>query len=274
MLPDISVANLVLFPIKSLDGVSVREARFTSRGALEHDREFALYDDDGHWINGKRTDKLNLIRSEYDLPKQTVRLRFANTSTWEAFHLIEDQRPLEQWFSSILGYAVRLRRDLSCGFPDDTYAPGPTIISSGTIVEMSSWFSLRDHDETRRRFRANIELSADEPFWEDRLFANKGSDPAFLLGKAKFFGVGPCKRCVVPTRESRSTIVTPEFQRIFMSKRDATLPIWSTRARFGQLFYRVAVNTRVDPSAVDNQIHVGDKLCFVPTCVASASGLP
>jgi uncharacterized protein YcbX len=257
---DILVSRIVVYPIKSLDGLLVESAMVLPSGALEHDREFSLSDRDGRWINGKRDGRINAIRSEYDLDAQTVRLRSPLQSDWKTFHLIDQQHELENWFSALFEIPVHLKRDQHSGFPDDSFAKGPTIISTGTIRELSSWFAILDENETRRRFRTNIEISSDTPFWEDQLFGRRNHDIAFRLGDVEIFGVGPCKRCVVPTRDSGTGEVTPAFEETFVSKRASTLPAWATRARFGPLFYRVAVNTRVNSSDAGKRISVGDRL--------------
>jgi uncharacterized protein len=270
---DVVISRIVVFPIKSLDGISVQDATFLPSGALQHDREFALYDETGRWINGKRDARIHSIRSEYDLDACTVRLKSPTQSNWQTYHLVNDQHELENWFSSEFGIPAFLNRDQYSGFPDDSHAQGPTIISSGTIAEVGAWFSISDECETRRRLRANIELSANLPFWEDQLFGPPRHEVAFLLGEAEILGTGPCKRCIVPVRNSVTGDETPDFQKTFNAKRVATLPSWSNRARFGPLFYRLAVNTRLNSSAAEKRIKVGDRCQIVGTREAVPSAL-
>jgi uncharacterized protein YcbX len=260
---DVVISRIVVFPIKSLDGISVKDATFLPSGALQYDREFALYDEAGRWINGKRDVRIHSIRSEYDLDARTVRLKSQTRSNWQTYHLVNDQHELENWFSSEFGIPTFLKRDQYSGFPDDCHAQGPTVISSGTIVEVSEWFSISDECETRRRLRANIELSANLPFWEDQLFGPPRHEVEFLLGEVGIFGTGPCKRCIVPVRNSITGDETSDFQKTFNAKRAATLPCWSNRARFGPVFYRLAVNTRVNRSEAGKRIRVGESCQIV-----------
>jgi hypothetical protein len=255
---DIVVSKIVIFPIKSLDGISVSEALFVPSGALEHDREFALYDEAGRWINGKRDARIQTIRTDFDLSRFTVNVTSPGQPERQIFHMVDDQSALEAWFSSALDMPVFIKRDQLSGFPDDIHAGGPTIISTGTIVEISSWFGISDYLETRRRFRANIELSADMPFWEDRLFGPPRSEIPFCIGEAHFRGVGPCKRCIVPVRNSITGDETIDFQKTFTSHRNSTFPPWSNLARFGPLMYRVAINTRLADGQAGKRIKVGD----------------
>ncbi|MGD1920092.1 MAG: MOSC domain-containing protein, partial [Pleurocapsa sp.] len=78
------------------------------------------------------------------------------------------------------------------GFPDDTYSPGATIISTATLKEIASWYPELEIDDVRRRFRANIELGGVPAFWEDCLFADADSIVKFQVGGVVFMGVYPC----------------------------------------------------------------------------------
>ena len=57
--------NIRLHPIKSLDPISVTEARIGPAGGLEFDRAWALYTADNRWINGKRTPAMLRIRAAF-----------------------------------------------------------------------------------------------------------------------------------------------------------------------------------------------------------------
>jgi len=157
---------------------------------------------------------------------------------------------------------VQLQQNTTMGFPDDTNSPGATIISTATLTEVASWFSGISIDEMRRRIRANIEIDGVPPFWEDRLFTNNGEIVSFRVGDVKFLGINPCQRCVVPTRDSYSGEVYPNFQKIFGQKRQATMPTWVNKAQFNH-FFRLSVNTRVPVSAAGKMIALGSsiKIC-------------
>jgi uncharacterized protein YcbX len=245
------VQNISLYPIKSLDPLTVDAARVLPGGALEHDREFALFDEQGKVINGKRDARIHRIRAAYDLETFSVRL---NDSA--ALHLVRDRHAIEDWLGNFLGMPVVVQRNTQTGFPDDLESPGPTIISSATLREVSAWFGIA-MQETRRRFRANIEIEAEQPFWEDRLFGDLDTTLEFQLGDVPILGVNPCQRCAVPSRDPSTGSVTPEFQRIFAEKREAGLPTWATRSRFNH-YYRLAVNTRIPESQAGKLIRIGD----------------
>lgn len=260
---EVSVSKLRLYPIKSLDGVDVTTSLVLESGALQYDREIAICDVDGRWVNGKRDSRLNLVRAEYDLERREVRLQSPSTfPEWATFGFSEDLKDLTDWFSDYLGMTVFLQRNCVSGFPDDLHSLGPTIISTATLEELDKWFSINDLEETRRRFRTNIELDARVPFWEDRLFASRNNPPLFRIGEAGFYGSGPCKRCIVPTRHSRTGDTTEEFAKTFASRRKEGLPSWSNKDRFGPLYYRVAINTQPVTTMVPCRISMGDVLAL------------
>lgn len=244
--------RITIYPIKSLDGVDVESARLLSSGALEHDRQFAIVDAAGKFVNGKRTAAIHAIRAEYDLAALTVRLGGA-----AEFSLREQQEEIAAWLSAALGLACMLVENTIVGFPDDVDAPGPTLISTSTLAAVTSWFPGFTLEETRRRFRTNLELAADAPFWEDQLVGDAGDEPAFQIGEAQFHGVNPCQRCVVPTRDTITGALTTGFQKTFAALREQHLPAWAPRGRFNH-FYRLAVNTRLAPGQSRRQLRLGE----------------
>jgi uncharacterized protein YcbX len=255
------VERLFIHPIKSLDRVSVREARVLMGGSLVHDREFALFDQDGNFVNGKQQPRVHLLRAEYDLANFTVTLRTQDQGDAQTFHLLDERARLEAWFSDFFGFSVVLRRDTTTGFPDDPVSPGPTILSVATLDEISSWFPELNREQTSRRFRANIEIANVPAFWEDQLFGEPSTVVEFTIGQVQFHGVNPCQRCVVPSRHPDTGDMIHGFQKTFSEKRKATLPAWAVASRFNH-FYRLSINTRISAAETGKVIHVGDALNY------------
>ncbi len=231
------LARITVYPIKSLDGCKKRSAQVLPSGALEHDRRFALLDSEGRYVNGKRCAAIHQVRCEYDHLSSRVTL---STTTDEArdFSLADDRPALAAWVSEVTGQSCQLQENPAQGFPDDTDAPGPTLISTPTLAAVAEWFGL-SLEQCRRRFRANIEIDAPCAFWEDRLV---GQD--FTLGPVCFHATGVCQRCVVPTRDAATGEPISGFQKRFAKLREKTLPADSPRERFNH-FYRLAINTRL-----------------------------
>jgi uncharacterized protein YcbX len=145
------------------------------------------------------------------------------------------------------------------GFPDDVKNYGPTVISTGTLAEVASWFPSFDECSVRPRLRTNLEIGGVPPFWEDRLFTRPGAVVQFQIGDVLDEGTNPCQRCVVPTRDPHTGEAYPLFQKTVALERKELLPSWSTASRFNH-FYRLAVNTRIPASEAGKVLRVGDEI--------------
>jgi uncharacterized protein len=253
------LGRIIIFPIKSLDGLSVESARFTAGGILENDRIFAIFDADGKVVNGKRTPRVHELRSTFDPAVREVRLQ-PNGQTGQQFPL-DDLPAIGKWLGDFFGFPVVLRHETEKGFPDDREAFGPTIISEASLHMIQSWFPALALESLRRRFRANLELLGEKAFCEDELFGAAGELKPFHIGEVKFFGHNPCQRCVVPTRDPDSAQPVAEFQKKFMQFRKETLPPWANAQRFNH-FYRFAINTSVPPTEAGKQLRVGDAVAI------------
>ncbi|MEX0269461.1 MOSC domain-containing protein [Leptolyngbyaceae cyanobacterium UHCC 1019] len=250
----VHLAKILIYPIKSLDSVAVTEATVLASGALKGDREFAIIDYQGKFVNGKRISAIHKLRASFDLENRIVSLEVQDTAP-VSFHLDGDLTPLESWLGDYFGFPVKLIQNLEMGFPDDTESPAPTIISTETIETAAAWFPL-SVAEMRSRLRTTLEIAA-EPFWEEQLFSTAGNLVPFHIGSVPFFGVNPCQRCIVPTRDSTTGHPYPNFQKIFIEHRKATFPTWVEASRFNH-YYRLAINTRAPSSAAGKTIYVGD----------------
>ncbi|WP_123536122.1 MOSC domain-containing protein [Halosimplex salinum] len=257
-----TLSEIRVYPVKSLDPELVDEARLADSGALAPDRRYAMVDADGDYVNGKNERRVHRLRSSYDLETDRLRLREQGTDDWIRFDLDADRGALESWLTDFFGYEVTVRRDDEQGFPDDTDAGGPTLVSTGTLDAVASWFDgaagrpAVDAAELRRRFRPNLIVDAPE-FWEDRLYADRESTVPFSVGGVDFDGVNPCQRCVVPTRDPDTGEGDTGFRERFLERREATLPPWVDRDWYDH-FYRLMVNTRV-PGAPAT-LSVGDSV--------------
>jgi uncharacterized protein YcbX len=289
--------RITLFPVKSLDGVVVREARLLAGGGLEHDRRWQFADLEGRVVNAKRHALLHAIRAEFsiqglagepsaggELPSLAANViglavdpaaldAGAVPGIERLAHLGPDVFPLVPgsagpcgWLSEALGFEVRLFERRDGGFPDDCDAPGPTLAATATLAEVARWFGF-ELGEARRRFRVNLEIGGCEAFWEDSLASparpelepscdewssDLPADPyadlpppegRFLaIGSGRLRAVNVCRRCVVPSRDSRTAAVTDQFRDIFEARRarsirpDVDAAAWIT-------WYRLAVNT-------------------------------
>lgn len=161
-----NLARIHIYPIKSLDGIAVNRATVLKSGALQFDRQFAIFDERGKFVNGKRNAKVHLLRTSFDFDAWTVSLRVQGTEQTQVFHLTEERTELEAWLSDYFGQKVSLRQNPLSGFPDDTDACEPTIISTATLEALAARFPGISINQMRSRFRANLEIEDVPAFWE------------------------------------------------------------------------------------------------------------
>jgi len=256
------LANIRLHPIKALDPVSVRDARIGPGGGLEFDRAWALYSADGQWVNGKRTAAVHLIRAAFAPDVSSVTLsvpgdrRKTPTNT---FAFPGETAAASQWFSNYFEQPITVRHSPE-GFPDDTVAYGPTIVSTASLQAVCDLFSGMELDEARQRFRTTLEIDGVPAFLEDQLFGEEErSSVRFRIGEVQFEGSNPCARCPVPPRDPRTGEIIPGFQKIFSDYRRSHIPEWSPESRFDH-YYRFSTNTRVAPSEAGKLLRVGEPL--------------
>lgn len=250
----VHVSRITVYPVKSLDGIDVPQAKVLPSGALEHDRRWAIIDGHRNFVNAKHRSRIHDLSAEFRLEFEEISVEVrgqGNSTSWSLSHETEE---FAAWLCEFFGFQVQLIENTEVGNPDDLQAPGPTIISTQTLREVSSWFGW-PVDQTRRRFRANLEVEATVPFWEDHLYGARGDTIRFRVGDVILEGSNPCARCVVPSRDPDTGAIHPGFAAEFAKRREQTLPAWVVRSRFDH-FYRLAVNTR--PACNGGWISVGD----------------
>ena len=293
MPPMPTLDRITIYPVKSLDGLEVDECGVLASGGLEHDRRWRLVDMDGRVLNAKRSPVFHAIRAEYELDERLVtlwvdpaaltaaalpavdleRLRGLAGSSGgplvrDSFHLVPGQGGPREWLSEVFGIGVLLQERADGGFPDDRDSPGPTLVSTATLHEVARWFGFA-LAESRRRFRANLEIGDCDAFWEDTLASparpqlrpslldlppDMPVDPyadlpppeprEFSIGEARFIATNVCRRCVVPTRDSRTGAATEYFRDAFEARRSRGMRVDVDAGAWGTL-YRLGVNTRL-----------------------------
>ena len=105
------LSRIFVYPIKSLDGVALTKAKVLKSGALEHDRELAIFDESGQFLNGKRNPKFHLLRTTFDFNSGTVCLQAQGSEQIQVFHIDEERTGLEAWLSDYFGLQVQLQQN-------------------------------------------------------------------------------------------------------------------------------------------------------------------
>src|SRR5687767_2361095 len=92
------LSRILIYPVKSLDPISVQQARVLPSGALEHDRRFALVDQEGVFLTAKRAPLIHRVRCRFDRDALAISLQVDGHE--ERFHLHHDRQALDDWFST------------------------------------------------------------------------------------------------------------------------------------------------------------------------------
>ncbi len=258
LMSDLTLQRIEIFPIKSLDGVAVESCAITAGGILANDRVFAIMDEAGKVVNGKRTPRIHQLRTVFSPLFDEVNLCETGHTIAQSFSL-RDRTLLNRWLSDFFRFPVFVQREPEKGFPDDLTAYGPTITSEASLCAIRGWYPELTVESVRRRFRSNLELGGGVAFCEDALYGEPGVLKPFVIGDVQFLGHNPCQRCVVPTRDPDQGNPVSEFQKKFMQLRRENLPSWANVSRFNH-FYRFAVNTSIPATESGKILRVGDVL--------------
>lgn len=253
------IKNITIYPIKSLDGISLQKAQLCSGGCLLHDREFAIVDSNDKYVNGKSNALVHLLRSEIDFDNETVLFKHDTDAVWNKFHLQKEKAVVDEYLTDFFKKPVRLLRNTEGKFLDVPVKSGITVLSTASLETVGGWFNNMPLEETRKRFRATIEIDQVPAFWEDKLFYDEGTAIEFSIGNTIVYGMGPRARCVVPTRHPQSGDMIHGFQKSFANQRALELPGWSTLDNYGHTYY-LSVDCYIPPSEFGKWIETGDEI--------------
>ncbi|BAU54630.1 MOSC domain-containing protein [Mucilaginibacter gotjawali] len=218
----LKISELYIYPIKSLPGISVKQALVTKTG-FEHDRRWMLVDKNNLFISQREAPQMtqllaaienNGLKITHKINGESFRVPFypppaggrgarAEVVVWDdtcEAEFVSDEA--DAWFSKMLGMKCRLvyMPDDTRRMVDQTYAPGDVItsFSDGYPFLLIGQASLSDLNSRLAiqlpmdRFRPNIVFTGGKPFAED-LMGN------FTIGGIDFQGVKLCARCPIPT---------------------------------------------------------------------------
>lgn len=256
------LSRITIYPVKSLDGIDLQKAEIAEGGCLLHDREYAISDEEGKFIIGKSNPLVHTLRSSVDFENETISFRPMNETSWTGFHLQKEKSNIELYLSDYFGVKTNWHQNKTGRFMDIPDISGVTVLSTASLQEISTWYNNMDIEETRKRFRATIEIEGVPAFWEDHLFSKDGKGIKFTVGDVAMFGMGPRARCVVPSRNAETGEVIHAFPKSFAKHRAATLPQWSTLDEFGHHYY-LTVNCYIPATEIGKIIEKGNEVKII-----------
>jgi len=257
-----ALSRITIYPVKSLDGMTLQKAVIAEGGCLLHDREYVISDEDGNFIIGKTNHLVHSLRSTLDFENEVISFRQTNETTWTHFHLQEEKLAIQSYLTDYFGLKTILQQNKTGRFLDIPDISGVTILSTSSLQEVSSWFNNMNLDETRKRFRATLEIEGVPAFWEDKLFSEAGKAIQFSVGNVTMFGMSPRARCVVPTRNPETGEITHGFPKSFARHRASTLPQWSNLQEYGHHYY-LTINCYIPATEIGKTIEIGNEVKII-----------
>lgn len=216
----LKITDLWIYPIKSIAGIQLTQAKVEKRG-LQYDRRWVLADEQGTFVHQRDYPEMALLQPEINGDTMTIRHKTKEvapmsfsmsepTSTPIDVTVWDDtcaakpvDKEADQWFSQIIGKNVRLlyMHEDSVRQADQRYAIETTdkvsfadgypvlIISEASLGLLNS---KTDEHIPMNRFRGNIIVSGAQAHEEDRL-------RKITIGEVEMYGVKPCARCIMTT---------------------------------------------------------------------------
>ena len=211
------LSGLFIYPIKSLKGIALTEAKVEKRG-LQYDRRWMLVDMNNKFFTQREFPKMATIsistestglkidveaRETLFVPYDARPNSTAEVEVWGS-HCPADfvSAEADRWFSEVLDTECRLAY-----MPDESLRPvNPDFAVANDVVSFADGYpflvateasltdlnSRLDQKVGMNRFRPNFVISGTEPFEEDNW-------KLVTIGSTSFHVAKPCGRCVMTT---------------------------------------------------------------------------
>jgi len=252
------LSRIRIYPIKSLDPVELSEIEIGMH-SLRYDREFAMLANDRRFVNGKRTGRVNQLKAEFDLANQQITLGDRTGEERHTFPLDKDHPGLLAYLRDFFEMEVKLLHNTDGELMDIPRASSVSLVSVASLEALQSDLPGHKIDDLRLRFRANLEISGTEAFWEDQLFGEPDVGIRFTMGDVTMVGVTPRARCNVPPRDPHTGETDKTFVKQMMFSRAKHLPTESRLPKHGN-FYHFTVDTYLPESERGKVIRLGDPI--------------
>lgn len=220
------LSEIRIYPVKSLGGISLAEAKVEIRG-LQHDRRWMLVDETGRFVSQREIPAMVLLGTAIEPghlvvflknnPAESIRIPLETSpevqpalevGIWgdrcEALVLPD---ATNEWFSDHLHQSLRLVHmpDSTRRWADGRYAPPGQYVSFADgfpilIIGQASLDDLNSRMEQplpMERFRPNFVFTGGQAFEEDNW-------REFEISGQRFLGVKPCARCAIPTIDQQT----------------------------------------------------------------------
>ncbi|RMG28634.1 MAG: MOSC domain-containing protein [Bacteroidetes bacterium] len=226
----LTLTHIYVYPVKSLGGMEVPEARVEERG-LQYDRNWMLVNEKGKFLTQRQLPQMALLRAEIrqgylyihqqqgnmpalQLPLQSEYGPGTEVQVWNDRCQAQFVGPqADQWLSQALGRACRLvyMPGQSHRQVDPQYAPPGQSVSFADgypflIIGQAALHALNQRLQQpvgMNRFRPNLVFSGGQPHEEDQWHR-------FRIGSLSFRAVKACARCAIPNIDPHTGIAGTE----------------------------------------------------------------
>jgi uncharacterized protein len=219
------ISQLFIYPVKSLGGVALQQAKVTSRG-LEHDRRWMLIDAGKQFLSQRKYPQMALFKLELTedglrvlhepsgdvtrIPYQPQTTEMVDVVVWDdACSGTYVSHELDQYLAIECRLIYMTDEQIRQVDPRYAGAEHITSFSDGYPILLTNEASLADLNArlteqiTINRFRPNMVIAGAEPYHEDRMLH-------FEVGGINFYGVKPCARCVMVGVNPLTAVSKPE----------------------------------------------------------------
>ena len=252
------ISRIRIYPIKSLDPVELQVSE-VGLHSLRYDREFAMLTQDGEFMNGKKSGRVNELKADYDIAKYRVSFSDRLGGPSQSFHLLNDKLEAEKYLSSFFKEPIFLVQNKEGKLMDIPTVSSVTIVSEASLQSLHKEFPHLTLENIRLRFRATIEIGGVEPYWEENLIGLPGNGVKLTIGEVEMIGISPRARCNVPPRDPLSGVPDKTFAKRMIFSRENSLPANSHLPAYGNL-YHLTINTYVAESQRGKTLRVGDEI--------------
>ena len=253
------ISKLRIYPIKSLGHIDVKEVEIGVH-SLMNDRVFAMIDQEGRYINGKRTPRVNQLKTEYDLANGVVAFSEKTTNHKTTFELRERNAALDEYLSDFFNTELKLVKNTQGQFMDIPVESSITIVSEASLQYLQKDIESHSLENMRLRFRSNIEITGVEAFWEEQLYHQPGIGVRFRIGEVEMLGMGPRARCNVPPQHPDTGEMDYQFVKNMIRSRKNHSPTAEQLLQYGKAHYFLCINVYSPKTEVGKKIRLNDGL--------------
>lgn len=229
----IEITALNIYPVKSIQGIALKEATLGIRG-LQYDRNWMLTDQDYRFVTQRQIAKMATIKVkltdvhlvlEHPEHNDSLLIDLHRTNPNKVFatvwkdncEAIDEGEQAADWFTEVLGRPLRLvrfspdhRRQVDINYlkgedSHTAFSDGfPFLITVEESLALLNQNLLEKGAEKvpMQRFRPNIVIKGMDAFAEDEVEYLAHGSETYVLGLRK-----PCQRCKITTVDQQSGLI-------------------------------------------------------------------